>query len=143
MIGIVEDWERYYQQAFRCCKPGGYVEDLTNGVVLDSDDGTVKEGGALHQWGKVFHEGGRKLGRTFKVIELGLHKKAMEKAGFVDIVIDDYKVPIGPWPEDKNGTNWVPGPRLLWSRILKDMSTTSGDSCWAGLQKRSANTALL
>ncbi|KAA8634032.1 hypothetical protein SMACR_01887 [Sordaria macrospora] len=101
LIGIVEDWERYYQQAFRCCKPGGYVEDLTNGVVLDSDDGTVKEGGALHQWGKVFHEGGRKLGRTFKVIELGLHKKAMEKAGFVDIVIEDYKVPIGPWPEDK------------------------------------------
>ncbi|KAJ4408445.1 hypothetical protein N0V85_004231 [Neurospora sp. IMI 360204] len=101
LIGVVEDWVAFYRQAFRCCKPGGYVEDVANSPIAFSVDGTVKEGSALDQWGKVFIEGGNKFGRTFKIVEDDIHRTCMEKAGFVDIVIKDIQVPVGAWPTDK------------------------------------------
>lgn len=101
LIGVVQDWEEFYRQAFRCCTPGGYVEDVANSVKVFSLDGTVEEGSALDQWGKVFFEGGNKFGRTFKIVEDDIHRKCMEKAGFVDIVIKDILVPVGAWPRDK------------------------------------------
>ena len=66
--GIVTDWYALFRNAYRVCKPGGYVESLGTSCKIESDDGSVKEGSPLDQWGKVFREGGFKLGRTFAVI---------------------------------------------------------------------------
>lgn len=115
----MEDWENFYPQAFRCCNPGGYVENLTSSVNLHSDDGTMKEDSALKQWGKVFCEGGVRFGKTFSIIEDDLHRKAMEKVGFVDIVIKDIKVPISAWPQDEKEREkgiWV---KLAWEADLE------------------------
>ncbi|KAK3951688.1 S-adenosyl-L-methionine-dependent methyltransferase [Pseudoneurospora amorphoporcata] len=71
LIGVVQDWKEYYRQAFRCLKPGGFVEDDTNSAKVFSEDRTED-----------------------------IHRKCMEKAGFVDIT-KDIKVPVGAWPQDK------------------------------------------
>jgi Methyltransferase domain len=98
LFGSIVDWSAFYREAFRCCKPGGWVEDHENSVKFDSDDGTVADESAMGQWGKVFWEGGKKFGRTFRVVEDDIQRKGMEDAGFVDIVVRDYKCPVGSWP---------------------------------------------
>jgi hypothetical protein len=65
-----------------------------------SANGEISEASAMGQWGKVFSEGGKKFGRTFRVIQDDVQIKGMEKAGFVDIVVKDYMCPIGDWPRD-------------------------------------------
>lgn len=77
------------------------MESYGTGAHFMSDDGSVKDGSALEQWGKVFREGGKKLGRTFTVYEEDLQRKGMEAAGFVDIEFRDIQVPYGGWHHDK------------------------------------------
>ncbi|KXX73277.1 hypothetical protein MMYC01_209840 [Madurella mycetomatis] len=69
--------------------------------VWDSDDGNITEKTALGQWGKIFEEGGRRSGRTFRVVPEGLQRKAMEAAGFVDIQERDIQQPLGSWPKNE------------------------------------------
>lgn len=59
---------------------------------MQSDHIPLPEGSALGQWGKFFVEGGKKIGRTFTVLEDGVQRRAMEAAGFVDIEEYDFKV---------------------------------------------------
>lgn len=59
---------------------------------MDCDDGTITEKSAMHQWGKFFVEGGKKIGRSFTIVEDGVQKSAMEKAGFINTEERDFKV---------------------------------------------------
>lgn len=102
LFGIVEDWDAIFQQAYRTCKPGGYVESFCFDSTFRGEDGTVKDDSAIAQWGKVWNAAGKKMGRTFEVYALGLDKKGMEAAGFVDIEVKEYYVPLGPWHKDKD-----------------------------------------
>lgn len=100
LMGSIVDWHALYRNAFRCCKPGGYVEHFENSINMECDDGSIAPGSPMHQWGKVFWAGGEKFGRTFRVVEDDIQKKCMEEAGFVDITVWEHKCPIGSWPAD-------------------------------------------
>ncbi|KAK1831956.1 S-adenosyl-L-methionine-dependent methyltransferase [Podospora conica] len=100
LVGSIDSWDRLLAQAFTACAPGGYVESVEPNPHIQSDDGSVKPTMALGQWGKLFVTGGRKFGRSFELFENNTVRKAMEKAGFVDIVVKDIKMPIGPWDKD-------------------------------------------
>ncbi|KAA8620669.1 hypothetical protein SMACR_12884 [Sordaria macrospora] len=112
LMGVVDDWNALYRNAYRVAKPGGYVECYTTSSRFLSDDGSVKEGSSLDQWGRVFREGGKKLGRTFSVYEEDLQRKCMEAAGFVDIEFKDIQVPIGVWHPEKEEAE-----RGLWWKL--------------------------
>lgn len=92
LMGSIVDWHALYRNAFRCCKPGGYVEHFENSINMECDDGSIAPGSPMHQWGKVFWAGGEKFGRTFRVVEDDIQKKCMEEAGFVDITVWEHKV---------------------------------------------------
>ncbi|KAK5655755.1 hypothetical protein OQA88_5292 [Cercophora sp. LCS_1] len=100
LLGSIDDWDALLRRAFDTCKPGGYVESIEPSPFLESDDGTITDTMAMGQWGKIFVEGGRRFGRSFEVYQLGTVRKAMEKAGFVDIEERNDKVPVGGWPKD-------------------------------------------
>ncbi|KAI5460193.1 S-adenosyl-L-methionine-dependent methyltransferase [Mariannaea sp. PMI_226] len=100
LVGSVKDWSGLFKEAFRVCKPGGWVESQEAAAMMESDDGTVKDTSALHEWGKFFIEGGKKLGQPFTILEADLQRKGMEEAGFVDIHIENRKIPVGGWPKD-------------------------------------------
>ncbi|KAF4458666.1 hypothetical protein FALBO_14583 [Fusarium albosuccineum] len=100
LYGSISDWAALFREAFRVCKPGGWVESYEASPRMESDDGTVTETCAINEWGKFFIEGGKKLNRTFEIIDKDLQKKYMEDAGFVDVQVWDLKAPIGGWAKD-------------------------------------------
>ncbi|KAH7121481.1 S-adenosyl-L-methionine-dependent methyltransferase [Dactylonectria macrodidyma] len=100
LVGSVIDWPALFQQAYRCLKPGGYIESYEGGPNIGSDDGSVTKTSAMGQWGEIFCEGGRRIGRSFSIVEDEEQRKGIEAAGFVDIEEKDFKVPIGTWAKD-------------------------------------------
>ncbi|KAF4500228.1 hypothetical protein FAGAP_3561 [Fusarium agapanthi] len=100
LVGSIVDWGQLFKEAYRCLKPGGYIESHEALSRMDCDDGTITDKSAMHQWGKFFVEGGKKIGRSFTIVEDGVQRSAMEKAGFVNLEERDFKVPIGGWPKD-------------------------------------------
>ncbi len=55
--------------------------------------------GAIQQWCELMNEGALKGGINLHVSGAQI-KEAMEEAGFKNIKIIDYKLPIGLWPAD-------------------------------------------
>ncbi|KAI8651496.1 hypothetical protein NCS55_01394500 [Fusarium keratoplasticum] len=100
LYGSIKDWSFLINQAYKACKPGGWAESLEASAMMQSDDGTVTEDSAMHEWGKFFIEGGKKMGQTFTILEDDVQRKCMEEAGFINIHIDNRKVPISGWPKD-------------------------------------------
>ena len=92
LLGSVSNWIALAKEAYKALKPGGYFESYEASPYITSEDGTVLDTSAMGQWGKLFIEGGNKLGQTFTVVPDGLQKKAMEEAGFVDIKEWDFNV---------------------------------------------------
>lgn len=97
LIGSIQDWDALLQQAYRVLRPGGYIESLETSAIMTSDDGTVTETCAMGQWGKIFITGGKKIGRSFSVLEDETQRKSMEAAGFVDIQEFNFKVSRWLW----------------------------------------------
>jgi hypothetical protein len=100
MLGTIIDWPAFYREAFRCCKPGGWMEHQDEAAEWHAHNVEIPEDSAMGQWAKVFSEGGKKFGRTFRLIQDDVQRQCMEAAGFVDIVVKDYQCPIGDWPKD-------------------------------------------
>ncbi|KAF5639469.1 methyltransferase [Fusarium tjaetaba] len=118
LFGSIKDWSALFKEAFRACRPGGWVESHEASAMMESDDGTVTDSSAMHEWGRFFIEGGKKMGQPCTIIEDDLQQKCMREAGFEDIQIADYKartqsnideqwlivvlqIAIGGWPKDK------------------------------------------
>ncbi|KAJ4033704.1 hypothetical protein NW758_011312 [Fusarium oxysporum] len=100
LVGSIVDWPGLFKQAYKCLKPGGYIESHEASPCIGSDDNSVSEDSAMGQWGKIFMEGGRKLQRPFSILEDNVQVESMKEAGFVTIGEEEIKVPIGGWPED-------------------------------------------
>ncbi|KAK3400615.1 S-adenosyl-L-methionine-dependent methyltransferase [Sordaria brevicollis] len=98
--GTSKDWAEVYKQAYRYCKPGGWIEHMDTSAACYSDDGSVSEKNAVVQWGKVWQEAGKRIGRPFDLLEQNLMEDGMKAAGFTNIVSKDYAVPVSPWHED-------------------------------------------
>lgn len=92
MLGSIVDWGAFFKQAYRCCKPGGYLESYEASTRVLSDDGTLPPNSATAQWTSLFIEGGKAIGRSFTIVDEGVQRKAMEDAGFVDIQEKNIKV---------------------------------------------------
>ncbi|MBE3046646.1 methyltransferase domain-containing protein [Candidatus Bathyarchaeota archaeon] len=92
LTGCIKDWPALFKEAFRCATPEGYVESYDGGAMFYSDDDTLKEHHALAQWGKLFNEGGKKLGQTFDIVVDDIQRDGMEDAGLVVVGSRELKV---------------------------------------------------
>jgi len=83
----------------RHVSPGGYVEFQDIDLSIYSDDGTLHAQSDLYKWNRLLAQACNQLGVEHSP---GPKLKSwMEKAGFVNIVEQVYKLPWGPWPKDK------------------------------------------
>ncbi|KAK3956947.1 S-adenosyl-L-methionine-dependent methyltransferase [Pseudoneurospora amorphoporcata] len=98
--GAFGDLKQVYDEAFRCCKPGGWFEHADTSAILGCDDGTFKDHHALMQWGKIYNKAAQKLGIIMTMAEDGLMEKTMRDAGFVNVKVVGLKMPLSPWPQD-------------------------------------------
>ncbi|KAK4154797.1 secondary metabolism regulator LAE1 [Chaetomidium leptoderma] len=101
LFGSVPDWNALFKEAYHALQPGGFIETLEADALIFAEDGTIADGSPLDQWGKVFIEGGKKFGRSFSVVNEDLQRKAIEAAGFTNIVQWDFNSPITGWSADK------------------------------------------
>ncbi|KAJ4329311.1 hypothetical protein N0V84_000206 [Fusarium piperis] len=92
LFGAIADWNALFAEAYRTCKPGGWVQSCEIDPPFYSDDGTVDDNAAMQTWNTVAREGGIRFGRTFCVVDEGLQVPGLEAAGFVDIQQQNFKV---------------------------------------------------
>ncbi len=103
MLGSIEDWVKLYKQAYRCLKPGGWLEHSDFSVIFQSDDGSVPEDSAYTMWNQFFSSAGEATRRTFHVTEKGRNVEWIKEAGFPGPVhTRNFKLPVGAWPADKH-----------------------------------------
>lgn len=102
LYGSIGDWGALYRQAFRVLRPGGYLENLEFTILLRSDDPAVDAdpGHIFRQWADVFYEAADRLGKTIRIGSDGSMRQLMEAAGFVDVVVNEYRLPCGGWSDD-------------------------------------------
>ncbi|KIW93614.1 uncharacterized protein Z519_06219 [Cladophialophora bantiana CBS 173.52] len=100
LSGSIADFQKYFQQAFRHCRPGGYFELHDLATSLRSDHAPISPDSAVDEWCRLMRQGitgmGRRLDLNFE--ELG---DLMREVGFVGVVVRPFKIPIGRWPSDK------------------------------------------
>ncbi|KAK3342161.1 S-adenosyl-L-methionine-dependent methyltransferase [Lasiosphaeria hispida] len=100
LLGGINDWTALFKQAYRCCKPGGWVESVEVEPGFCSDDDTTDGNPFVEKFASLFLEAGRKTGKSFTVPTDDVQRLGMEAAGFSDLQVVDFKVPMGGWPRD-------------------------------------------
>ncbi|KAK3946830.1 hypothetical protein QBC32DRAFT_356394 [Pseudoneurospora amorphoporcata] len=100
LTGVIKDWTALYKEAYKCMKPGAWIEHIDAEVNLVCHDGTMPKESAINQWGEIWSEVGRKTGLVFNMVNSGCMENGTEKAGFTNIQVKDYLAPCSPWPED-------------------------------------------
>jgi trans-aconitate methyltransferase len=95
----VANWPQLVKQAYENIRPGGLVEFEDYNLRLYSEDGTLRESGDLVRWSQLLMDCACKLG---KEPSPGPHLEDwMKEAGFVNVVHQKFKLPVGPWAKDK------------------------------------------
>ncbi|THC90341.1 hypothetical protein EYZ11_010194 [Aspergillus tanneri] len=96
--GCIGDHDRLFRQAYENLNPNGYFEIASLEVNTYSDDETHLRAPCLLEGVKNMHAASKMYGKDMTTV---VHwKEKMEKAGFVNVREDIYKVPQSPWPKD-------------------------------------------
>jgi len=86
-------WEEFYRECYSNLRPGGWVESQEFDLKFRSDDGSIPEPSAVQKWLLAWNEG---AGGGFRTNGAKL-AAAMAKAGFVDVAVKKFKLPVGVW----------------------------------------------
>ena len=90
MGGSIQDWPKFYEQAYTHLKPGGWIESQEYETWVSSDDGTIEDCPYVKQWQVVVNDSAEKFGK--RMLVAGEQKQHMIDAGFSDVRDDVYKV---------------------------------------------------
>ncbi|KIW85640.1 hypothetical protein Z517_01032 [Fonsecaea pedrosoi CBS 271.37] len=98
--GSIQNLAKYTQQVFRHLSPGGYFESQEVQIRLGNDIRNIPEEDPLALWCKYMRDGIERMGRSLApdLDNIGVE---MRNAGFVDVVVRPFKLPLGTWPKDK------------------------------------------
>ncbi|KAF4227344.1 hypothetical protein CNMCM8980_002705 [Aspergillus fumigatiaffinis] len=96
--GAIRDHDNLFRQAYENLRPGGWLEMASMDVNSYSDDGTHLKAVNLVEGIKNMHLASKKHGKDMTTA--CTWKEKMEKAGFINVHEDVYKLPQSPWPKD-------------------------------------------
>ncbi len=100
MTGSIHDWPRLIRTAYDFTTPGGWVEFQDLDSRYGSDDGSLTPDHAIFKWLDGLNNAADQIQRP-----LGPGPSLegwFRDAGFKNIVHKRYKMPVGPWPKDRN-----------------------------------------
>lgn len=93
LFGTVSDWDALFREAYRCCRPGGWVETFELDFYFCSDDDTIKPRHRMRTiWPELFDAAAQSTRSTFRPVSLNVQKIGMERAGFTELSVRDCKV---------------------------------------------------
>ena len=81
LAGNILNWEKFYQEAYRCLKPGAWFKIQETSFYWRTQKGVIAEDRPMGRWNKVFQEGGKKTGRTLRIVDEDLQERLMKKVG--------------------------------------------------------------
>lgn len=99
MFSAIADWPRLLQQSHTALKPGAWIEITEMDIVPTSDDGTVTADYKLLEYFSILRRAASGRGYNFDVAPQ--LKDLVADAGFDHVVETVYKLPMGPWPADR------------------------------------------
>lgn len=99
MGGAIGDWPQLIKQAYDNLNPGGWIELLDFEAWASTDDGSLPESSAYHQYQTLLNEASETFGKKMNVSPRYL--EFVREAGFINAVDDSRKVPLSPWPSDR------------------------------------------
>lgn len=96
MAGAFSDWSYVYQQAFKCIKPGGWIElvDFYDHRGPDNFYSKFPPDSIMHQFALDMEEAERRSGRRRGVHHLD--PQLLIDAGFVDTQVTEHAIPLDP-----------------------------------------------
>lgn len=96
LAGGIADWDRMLQQAFAHVKPGGWVEIQECEPFIISDDATHELAVVTQEWHQKLRGASRQFGKALDIVSsIGWR---MQRAGFVNVIDDVYKVSLSLYP---------------------------------------------
>ncbi|KAL1980698.1 hypothetical protein VTN96DRAFT_3615 [Rasamsonia emersonii] len=98
LLFSIRNMERLIQQAYNCTKPGGWVEFQDWDPTIYSDDGSTA-GSTIERYYTTICDAYEKAGYCAKPGPS--LERWFRQAGFVDIQVTKYRIPLGSWPEDR------------------------------------------
>jgi hypothetical protein len=100
MTGGIRNWDKLFTQAYQHTKPGGYIELQEMDYMGVIQPTSRNPGTSFHTWCVEQGMAAMKVGVNLRT-SVEFMKGALQKAGYVDIVVREFKLPIGPWPKQK------------------------------------------
>ncbi|KAL0632849.1 hypothetical protein Q9L58_008278 [Maublancomyces gigas] len=97
--GAIKDWEKLLTEAYKHCRPGGWVDIAEYEMVCFSDDGSVQESMTLSKFYVLINQAVEKSGRGFHMAKL--LGPVLTKIGFTNVHHEIAKGPLGPWAANK------------------------------------------
>ncbi|RPA84715.1 putative methyltransferase [Ascobolus immersus RN42] len=94
----VKDWSTIIKKAYDHLVPGGYLEFQEFDLQPFSEDNSLP-GSHYLTYSDHFQRAGKLLGTRFDITPEDM-REWYEAAGFVDVEVKKFRVPIGPWPKD-------------------------------------------
>ncbi|KAB8078289.1 hypothetical protein BDV29DRAFT_152818 [Aspergillus leporis] len=93
--GLIADWVGFNQNAFKYLVPGGWLEVRKKNIWFYSDDEGVlgRKVPAVKQWLELTEQAAERFGKRVNVA--GMQRELMERAGFVEINGQAFRVPHG------------------------------------------------
>ncbi|KAH8654553.1 S-adenosyl-L-methionine-dependent methyltransferase [Tricladium varicosporioides] len=98
MTGSLQNWPKFFEQAYEFLSPGGYIEINDAIFPCKCDDTSMTEDSAIKQWFNLALSGTKQIGRPLDSAKT--YKAELERVGFTDIVEVNYKWPMNRWPKD-------------------------------------------
>lgn len=102
LVAVVKDWPQYFRRAYNTLNPGGWIElqEFCNPPGSEADPSLNESTSPYLRWAGLLGAGLAKTGRSFDASRN--FEQPLREAGFVDIHLDRYRFPVGPWPKEKD-----------------------------------------
>ena len=82
MLGCIHDWTKLYKEAYRCLKPGGWIEHTDLSIRLTADDSSLPPDSPYRIWEQFFVDAGIKTGKEFNIVDNNQQETWLKEAGF-------------------------------------------------------------
>ncbi|KAH7034270.1 methyltransferase domain-containing protein [Macrophomina phaseolina] len=100
MATSIGDWPKLVKNVYDHLEPGGWAEFQDFDLLYYSDDDTMNPETEIYKWIRLILEASRKNGRD--PCPGPKLEGWLKEQGFVNVHHERIKLPIGPWPKDKD-----------------------------------------